>query len=477
MNLTPEQIIELANDKATAQKALKFSGPEHWHELFRQDMVIWGRFVGHKFLTLVYPVDLNGRLLAADEDSDSSFIKWNFHCNCESLAKPCEHGLALFLLLKSREKEFRQSAINLYIVDSGLMFELCGFQEQNEFEQDLKGAQDSNVSYTFGKTQNQHKRIQLMQDGVRNLENWILDLLRIGISGIENNLKEYFLKQSANLVDAKLGAIARRLRISAMELPIDNWQERIAAELGTLFLFSKAFQNLQNLPDALQQDVLAYAGVQTRKSEIIKREGIHDKWLLLGSYYTLEEDNLIARKSWFWGANSKSPLLILDFVFQSNIDKALPAPLLSQEFHYFYPYGIWLEGEVVYYLSAYPLRGLFKTCTIAQQPARMNCGFETLSAFARNYAESLAINPWLSAFPAILRNMTPVYDGQNFTLVDKERKSLKLRIPVDGAMKMLALSKGSTIDIMGDWEEGMFRPLSLRVNARNGGEKLEHYYL
>ena len=70
---------------------------------------------------------------------------------------------------------------------------------------------------------------------------------------------QYFEEFAARMVDAQLGSIGKRIRTWASfkeDFP-DTWHEKLLNELGSLYLFSKAFQNIDRLSEDLQDELLA----------------------------------------------------------------------------------------------------------------------------------------------------------------------------------------------------------------------------
>ena len=100
-------------------------------------------------------------------------------------------------------------------------------------------------------------RLQLMQRGVNQLETWLNDLLKMGLLDYDFSTRS-LNEISSRMVDAKLGGIARRIRmLSEMEKSDVAWAESIAHELTSLSLFARCFKRLDSLGPAMQQTVLA----------------------------------------------------------------------------------------------------------------------------------------------------------------------------------------------------------------------------
>jgi len=299
-----------------------------------------------------------------------------------------------------------------------------------------------------------------MATGLAELESWLADLFRQGLATLEGQAASYWSDLAARMVDAKLGTLARRIRQLPQLMGEGDWHEKILAELGDIYLMVRAFQRLEHLPGPLQDDLLGLSGVNTKKDDVLALPGIKDNWLVAGQTETVEEGNLLARRTWLMGETGHSALL-LDFSFG------------GQEYETAWKMGTVVSGEAAFYPSAYPQRALLKSFEYSDQPFRVQGGFPALADFAKKYAGALAANPWLSQFSAFLENVTPVFSAKapfgqknKFVLVDQHRKQLPLLSDEDEGWKMIAISGGRPMRIFGTWDGRAFMPLSAVVDGQ-----------
>ena len=163
------------------------------------------------------------------------------------------------------------------------------------------------------------KRLDQMSSGLEELENWLQDTLRQGLASLESQ-PDFWKDISARMVDAKLGAIGRRLKVLRLSIgQTDNWYEQVTAELGNIYLLLRALRNIHQLSPALQQDVLTMAGVTTRKEDLYKNGVlIQDVWMILATAEK-EEDKLRSRRTWLYGWKTKQYGLVLDFAWGQTL--------------------------------------------------------------------------------------------------------------------------------------------------------------
>ena len=81
------------------------------------------------------------------------------------------------------------------------------------------------------------------------------------------------------------------------------------------------------------------------------------------------------------------------------------------------------------------------------------------------WAERLAKSPWTDLVPAVLAQVTPVIGPSKRVLL---RDATGAALPVNGGShdRLLAISGGHPLDIAGEWDGDLFRPLSTVSDGR-----------
>ena len=292
-----------------------------------------------------------------------------------------------------------------------------------------------------------------MSDGVRELENWLTDLINQGLATVEKLPSEFWEDFAARMVDAKLSGIGRRIRQFDQLLLLNDWHEALLMELGELHLFVQAFSKLGELPETLQQEVLVVAGVNIKKDEVLARTGMKDRWLVIGQQ-SGEEEKLQYRRTWLLGEKSQQMALLLDFTWGRT-----PFPVE-------WIVGSVVEGEVVYYPAAYLSRALVKQFRLSTDPFNGLSGYENLDQMIDAYARAIAANPWLRVLPCFLESVIPVYDQQKFLLVDQKGKQLPFGGLAQKNWKLIAISTGQPIHVFGEWNGRKLLLLSVVAGGR-----------
>jgi hypothetical protein len=436
MSLTEEKILSLSPDTGTAQRARQVAHFRRWHVLEGDGRAIWGEY-GNPANPFYVKADLLH--LAAG-------------CTCPVRRKPCKHGIGLLLVFLKSNGVFQVAEPPAHVAN--------WIKKRDELLNKKKvpepsRSKEEKLALAEVRRQNREKRLFQMAGGLAELESWLTDLFRQGLASLEGQGHDYFQELAARMVDAKLGTLARRIRQLPSLMGQDQWHEKMLAELGDIYLLLKGFQNLQHLPEGLQDDLPGLAGVNLKKEDVLAGgNSLKDCWLVAGQIETQEEGNLTARRTWLIGEKSRRCCLLLDFSWSGNGFESSYLP------------GSVLTGEVAFYPSAYPQRVLFKNFEPSNGPVQIRCGFASFAAFAKAWAAALSANPWLSPFPAFLENVVPVFQNNAFALVDSERKQLPLLADPASGWKMVALSGGHPTGVFGQWERGAFRPLSTVVEGQ-----------
>jgi hypothetical protein len=418
-----ERLLQLAPDASSLEQARRLFFAKRWQTLEGNGQYLWGEYetaYGHRSSAVVR---LEPPL---------------FRCSCKSPRRPCKHALALVLLFLNRNEVWTVK------------------EELPDWAAKLLGNLSSSVPVTKPSSPDavkQAKRIQLMDQGVGELDKWLQQLARLGLAHLANAPEEWETL-AARMVDAKLGSIARRLRLCQPLFQQEDWVEEVTAEIGRLYLFVRAWQRKSTLEADQKRELLQVAGWNLRKEHILLEPGIQDNWLVLG-LTSGEEEKLRYRRTWFRGEKTGKYALLLDFAFG------------NQGFEDQWVTGSVLKGTLAYYPGQPKIRAVFKTYQSSREPYEATAAYASLKEVQTNYAQALGASPWLLSFPALIDEVMPVYnqDEETFVLVDTEKAYLPMK-PIAGNWKLLALSGGQPITCFGEYDGHSFLPISALANGR-----------
>jgi len=421
--------LKFAPDTATADRAKKIASTKYWRILAGNPSIIWGEC---KSNGLTY-------YKVAFQKSNQAF-----KCNCASRKYPCKHAIALSVLLTDQPDAFVVTAeAPDWVVD----WINKGAPTENILTPEAEQAKAVLRQKTFS------KRLDQMVAGLDELENWLLDTLRQGIASLEQQPYIYWKEMAARLYDAKLGAIGKRIKgIPILIGTAETWPQKVLIELTAFYLLIRGLRKMEELPLNIQQDLLAVAGVTTRKEELFQYgQIVKDTWMVLGMVEGVE-DNLNYRRTWVLGHETKRYGLILDYAFGKH-------PYTTN-----YNRGNVFVGNVVFYPSNAPLRVALKDKQVLDRTIKRIIGFPNFSTFLEFYAQNLAANPWQLSFPCSIEQVTPVLEKGILYLIDQKQQIIPLFDDEATKWTLLASSGGHLINIFGEWSGDRLLLLSLSID-------------
>lgn len=419
-----ERLLQLAPDASTLDQARRLFFAKRWQTLAGNGDHLWGEYetaYGQKCSAVVR---LEPPL---------------FRCSCKSRRRPCKHTLALVLLFLNRNEAWTVK------------------EQLPEWAISLLGAQATTtspaVTVAAPDAAKQAQRIQLMDQGVAELDKWLQQLARLGLAQLANAPEEWETL-AARMVDSKLGSIARRLRICQSLFQNEDWVDEVTAEIGRLYLFVRAWQRKPSLQDDQKRELLQVAGWNLRKDRVLQEPSVNDNWLVLG-IKTGSEEKLNFRRTWLRGEKTGKYALLLDFAYG------------NQGFEEHWVTGSVLNGSLAYYPGQPKIRAVFKHYNSSRAPYEAKTAYTNFTEVKQAYAQNLAASPWLLSLPVLIDLVTPVYEKENdrFLLVDQQQKVLSLTSAITN-WKFLALSGGHPITCFGEYDGQFFFVISALSDGR-----------
>jgi hypothetical protein len=299
------------------------------------------------------------------------------------------------------------------------------------------------------------KKYAKVRSGMAELDLWLRDLVRQGLAALPTESAPLWNAMAARMVDAQAPEIARELRsIANLSRSDALWREKLLARLGRLYLVVEGWQRFESLSAGTQADILTQIGWTQDRRELLSREGIIDRWLVLGQHI---EDvagitNLKAQRIWLWGEKIDRPALILNYAHgKTPFDFSLIP-------------GTSFESELVFYDSAYPLRALVKTEYRQSEPLVYLPGYETIAVALQAYSAALGQNPWLEQFPLALSACIPQKRGE--VAIDPKGEGLPLDPQFTQGWQLMAIGGGTPISVFGEWNGEFWLPLSAITENR-----------
>lgn len=435
MQLTIEQVIEMAPDGSSAAAGKKLIAAKNWQQLGTNPDALWGLCQGSS----VYQVKVDRSNLG-------------YHCSCPSRKFPCKHVLGLLMLYAVSPAAVTESPAPEWVVQW-----LQRRQEQQAKKAERQEASAAGAKKPVDERAQQRRaeqRESRVSDGLARLDIWLGDLVRNGLAAVETRPASFWDEQAKRLVDAQAQGIASRVaRLGTLPRSSPDWPRRMLAELGRLKLLIHAWQRIGQLDVDLQNDVRQLLGWTVQQDELLQcGEKVSDTWVVFGQWID-EQDRVRAERSWVVGRQTHRTGLLLQF-----------APG-AQPFAESIVAGSEQEGTVVFYPGTARQRARFvaregHVRAVTTRPP----GAGTIDEFLASVAQHVARVPWLPAFGAMLHDVTLVLAHEQWFIRDRHGHALPLR--GRDHYKMLAITGAHSFDLAGEWDGDRLLPLGLLMDGK-----------
>ncbi len=424
---TPERILALAPDSSSASAGRGLAAKKNWVGLGKTDTAIWGECQGsgkNPYQTRIDPLEPA------------------FKCSCPSRKFPCKHGLGLFLLLQSDAGAFTQDTPPAWVTEW-----LEGRTKRSDANEIKKAEVAADPKAGEKRIAARGKKVSA---GLEELSVWLRDLIRTGLSSVQNKPYSFWDGVAARLIDAQAPGAARLVReLAGIAGGGEGWAERLLERLAKIHLLCEAYSRLESLPEPVQADVRSAIGFTQSQDELLEQAGVQDHWQVLGIVEE-RQDRLRSRRAWLHGEKSGQYAMLLDFAHGN-----LPFERILE------PTSI-LLGELVFFPSNHPTRAVIKKAErdLGRVTQTLD-GLPNFEAMLEKYAKSVAAQPWLERIPITVSGLTPQKIVETWLLRDSSDQVLALHPNHDQMPNLLAVSGGHPITVFGEFDGQTLLPLMI----------------
>jgi hypothetical protein len=412
---TPEQVVALAPDAAAAKAGRDLAHPRKWQSIGRSECAVWGECSGSAAQPYRTAVDLEAAA---------------FTCTCPSRKLPCKHGLGLFLLLAGSPATVPSSQAPAWVE------EWLRARAKRAERRETPAEPKDPSQLAAEQERRAARRAARVQDGVAELELWLRDLVRQGLSELPSRKRDFWSQPAQRMVDAQAPGLARMLNeIAVVPYSGPGWPDRMLGRIGRLALLLEGYRRLDELPDALQSVTRAAIGFTESREDVLAGPRVPDSWIVLGRS-THTEDRLRVQRTWLRGLRGQRNALVLDFAAPGQ---ALDTTLVP---------GTVFDGALAFYRGA-PLRAVVADRAPPRALEQWS-GSKTIREALEEFAQMWSREPWAETLPCPLVGVIPVPDGDAWHIADSEGLRLPLNASADG-WTLLAMSGGRPMNVFGEW--------------------------
>lgn len=422
MSWSKQQVHALSPDSASLSAGEKLSNASKWQTLGQQSDTLWGEIKGSGSKPYQVCIDL---------------IEPAFKCSCPSRKFPCKHGLGLALIYASQSISAAPPPVWVQ--------EWLDKRLQRTETKKAKNDTPADPATQAKQQEAQAKRLQSREKkiaaGVQELQRFLFDQLRQGLAQQDDD--EKWETMAARMIDAQASGLARRLEdcfsLRYQTQSSSAWQETLLERIGKLYLLLSAYQHIEHFSADLQAEIQTQIGFTHNKEALLLQKGLTDTWHVLG--YVKEDDGrLVTQRIWLYGEHSQKWALLLDFSIK-NQNQTLPFPAAT---------GQSINAELVFYPSHAPLRAVLKTALGTHPVSDTASAFMSIPQALQSYTNALSKQPWLMRYPIALQDVVLVAHENNWYLTQTEQ-AIRLHLAEENAWRLLALSGGHSIKVMGEW--------------------------
>lgn len=437
------QVLGLAPDAASARAGQGLARIAKWGAAGCDDRAVWGLCQGSGARPYQAAVDLEGPA---------------FRCSCPSRKFPCKHAIGLLLLWSAAAlpTNAEPAWVAAWLADRESRA-AKGPTDTTAAAGEASGQGPAKQPDPEAAAQRAARRADRVASGIAELESWLGDQVRHGLSGFEHRGYDELGRLAARMVDAQAPGLAGAVRRAAGVIGRgEGWPGALLEELALIHLVVQAHARLGELPAPLVETVRSRIG-WTVETARVREEGeyVDDEWLVLGQVVE-PDDRLTVRRVWLRGSTSGRIGLILSFAAPGRQLDLLPGGP-----------GDLIPARLSYYPGALPLRALLAPPPEPPpepKPPTTPDGVTVEEALGL-FAEALGVDPWNERMPFVLAQVRPARLGDGWALVDEVGNGLPLLAGVD-PWPLLAVSAGEALTVAGEWNRFGFRPITCWQNDR-----------
>lgn len=260
LNLTEEQITQLAPDAASVKAGKGLANRTKWVLLEHSDRAIWGHCQGSG--KTPYQTVVDTKNIA-------------FKCSCPSRKFPCKHGLGLLFMYASHADLFKEAE------EPDWVTAWLSKREEKAEKKEQKEKSETPVDEA-AQAKRQAVRHQKVLAGIDDLQIWMKDLLRNGLLNIPERAHTLFEPISRRMIDAQAGGLAGRLRsLQEINYYTDSWKYELTDKLSKLYLLTESYKNLDSLSAEWQTEIRTQVGYPQAKEEVMSGVPVADQWIVL----------------------------------------------------------------------------------------------------------------------------------------------------------------------------------------------------
>lgn len=260
------------------------------------------------------------------------------------------------------------------------------------------------------------RRIQLTDEGITLLEQWLKDAMRQGLAALSRQSDDFWNHITTRLVDCQLSGLVGYVTTckSLCTLEDENLCRLALMELALLHLATRSYRQMHRLSPQQQLGLWIELGRNLREEEVrALGQRCDGQWLVVGHEKSYDEDTKLFTYD-YWLTNSEGRIINYRYHVFGKGTKIKDISLLV---------GDTLTATWVYYPTLYPLRVAplsYDFVPFSFVPV----GYRYINDLLEAFAQGIGQNPWLNQLPAICTDMNFVQWKELWWLRDSQGQLL-----------------------------------------------------
>ena len=408
LNLTEEQIAQLAPDAASVKAGKGLASRAKWLLLEYSDRAIWGHCQGSGQTPYQTIVDIKDIA---------------FRCSCPSRKFPCKHALGLLYMYASYSESFKQAE------EPDWVETWLSKRKEKEEKKERKEKKTAAPIDEAAQAKRQAVRHQKVLGGIEDLQIWMKDLLRNGLLNVPERACTLFEAISRRMVDAQASGLAGRLMgLRELNYYSEDWKFKLTDKLSKIYLLAESYKHLDNLPADWQFEIRTQIGYPQSKEEVMAGEPVEDQWMVLHTRSNKVND-LRTDVFWLYGKASRRMAVYVYFMVPGTLPEFT---ILS---------GGTYQGPLYFYKGVAALRALPKELQRSDEKFQPSCcpDLETATQYYRTIVRT---NPFVDEVPLLVDNVRLVTAGNAQYLQDAEGRVMSVHVDENIRIDILATTGG-----------------------------------
>lgn len=383
----------LAPDQASLKAASKLMKPAKWPVRERDSAsgLLWAECQGS---------GANPYRVAVDTSNNG------YKCTCPSRKFPCKHALATMWMFAVDESVFVPGTVPDWVGDwlsrrrnttaTSTVATQPTAQKKSAAAAALPEVETPpDPKAEARKAKAAEKRAKATRASVeaasRDMEQWIADQLRTGLSGFLADPTTHCRRIASRLVDAKAAVLASRIDempARLMALPTEERFDAAVAEFGKLVLLARAWRAAPQDPELTS----AVISADDRETVLNTPDARRSKgvWEVLGERVVTRRDGLISQATWLLNLRTAEPAQLLDF-FPASTGRRAGAFTPGDQFN----------ADLTYYPGLATMRAIISERT-AYDGERLPWPATPADDLLAPYVAALQAAPWTLEAPLFL---------------------------------------------------------------------------